>query len=66
MKAIRRAHPNYESARVYAILSLNGTLQDVAAQLAEQLQPVRQRVDDPTGRLSASDTTAKATATAAG
>lgn len=35
MKAIRRAHPDYESARMYAILSLNETLQDVAAQLAE-------------------------------
>jgi hypothetical protein len=35
MKAIRRTHPDYESAQVYAILSVNETLQSVAAQLAE-------------------------------
>ena len=34
MQAIRRTHPDYESAQVYAILSLNETLQDIAAQLA--------------------------------
>ncbi len=34
MKAIRRTHPDYESAQVYAILSVNETLQSVAAQLA--------------------------------
>jgi hypothetical protein len=35
MQALRRAHPDYESAQVYAILSLNETLQNIAAQLAE-------------------------------
>ena len=29
MQAIRRAHPDYESAQVYAILSLNETLQNI-------------------------------------
>jgi hypothetical protein len=33
MQAIRRAHPDYESAQVYAILSLNETLQNIATQL---------------------------------
>lgn len=31
MKAIRRTHPDYESAEVYATLSLNETLRNVAA-----------------------------------
>jgi hypothetical protein len=41
MKAIRRTHPDYESAQVYAILSLNETLQSVAAQLAELNASIR-------------------------
>ena len=35
MQAIRRAHPDYESVQVYAILSLNETLQNITTQLAE-------------------------------
>ena len=35
MQAIRRGHPDYESAQVRAILSLNETVQNIAAQLAE-------------------------------
>ena len=42
MQAIRRAHPDYETAQVYAILSLNETLQSVAAQLAELNASMRQ------------------------
>jgi hypothetical protein len=42
MQAIRRTHPDYESAQVYAILSLNETLQNIAAQLAELNASVRQ------------------------
>ena len=41
MKAIRRTHPDYESAQVYAILSLNETLQGVAVQLAELNASIR-------------------------
>ena len=41
MKAIGRAHPDYESAQVYAILSLNETLQSVAVQLAELNASIR-------------------------
>lgn len=41
MQAIRRAHPDYESAQVYAILSLNEALQNIAAQLAELNKSMR-------------------------
>ena len=42
MKAIRRTHPDYESAQAYAILSLNETLQSIAAQLAELNASIRE------------------------
>lgn len=35
MQAIRRARPDYESAQMDAILSLNETLQTIAVQLTE-------------------------------
>jgi hypothetical protein len=35
MRAIHRTHPDFESAQVYALLSLNETLQNVVGQLAK-------------------------------
>lgn len=41
MRAIRDGRPDYGSAQVYALLSLNETLENVVGQLAELNASVR-------------------------